>query len=56
MDECLKIRIFTWILINMKLCQGMINWEIIPVERQQRAKENSDVSEIETSFLSNDDS
>lgn len=40
----------------MKPCQGMINWEIIPVELEQRAKENSDVSEIEISFLSNDDS
>lgn len=40
----------------MKLCQGMINWEIIPVEPEQKAKEHSDVSEIEISFLSNDDS
>jgi len=29
--EGLNIRIFTWKPINMKLCQGMINWEIIPV-------------------------
>lgn len=35
-----KIRIFTCKPINMKLCQGMINWEIIPVELEQTTKEN----------------
>ena len=42
--------------MNRKVYQDMINWEIIPVELEQRAKENSDMSEIEISFLRNDDS
>ena len=40
----------------MKLCQGMINWEIILVELEQRTKENSDVFEADILFLSDDDS